>query len=416
MHRTRILFYVPEGNVLTNGVYASQCLGLARYLVESRKAECAILQYAPKGEELFIGGALARKWARGKRMIREAFSSDSFIEKQTLEPGITLYSDFKTRRVISLFRTKRFFVRVASRATSVVNDFNPTHIYCRSYTTAPGASLIAKAYGAKLIYSIRGEDVSEKRCAGGFYNWLVSFWVRRSVRQAIHLANHINTVSKAFRIWLNGEYGCDASVVPCCVTEEKFTDDHSRDAVRAELGFTETNKVLVYCGGMWPWLCVDDMVLTMKRMCDSCGDLKVLFIVKDEQSVRDVCSRVGFASEFWRVHGCKPTEVGRYMRAGDAGIILLRGDLRDQVCSPIKVGEYLASGLGVIAPACTGDFAKDARDKSFFCEYSKATDIERYARYISSRTEKDRDAARQFAKDNYTWSSNAEEIDKMLRK
>lgn len=414
MSRARILFYIPEGNVLTNGVYASQCLGLARYLVKSGKAECAILHYAPKGEDRFVGGALARKWARVRRMIREAFSGASFIETQELEPGITLYSDFKTRRVISLFRTKRFFIRVARRIAPAVKGFNPTHIYCRTYLTAPGANLIAKAYGAKLVYSIRGEDVSEKRCAGGFYNWLVSFWVRRSVRQAIRRADHINTVSKAFRDWLKAEYGCDSSVLPCCVSEEKFADDHSRDAVRAELGFAASNKVLVYCGGMWPWLCVDDMVLTMKRMCDTDKNLRVLFIVKGERSVKDVCARVGFSAEFWRVHGCRPAEVGRYMRAGDAGIILLRGDIRDQVCSPVKVGEYLASGLGVIAPACTGDFAKDAMGKPFFCEYSSEKDVNAYVKFIASMTDDVSAAARQFARDCYTWEANVREVEKLI--
>ena len=412
--KARVLFYLPEGNVFTNGVYASQCLGLARYLVKSNLAECAILQLGVRDENRIVGGAVRRKFRRLMRLIYDAFSKKSFIEKRVLEEGIVLYEDTKTRRRLSLFRKIRFFIKVSKRVAPFVKEFKPTHIYCRSYQTAFGASYLAKKLGAKMIYSIRGEDVSEKRCMGGLYNILMSFWVRWLVIQAIRHADHINTVSKAFHAWLKNEYGCESSVTPCCVSERMFADDDSRNAVRLELGFSPSNKVLVYCGGMWPWLCVDEMVTIMRDMCRSHGDIRVLFIVKDEQSVRDACAKAGFSTKFWRVHGCKPSEVGRYMRSGDAGIILLRGDVRDRVCSPVKVGEYLASGLGVIAPGCTGDFAKDAFGKSFYCEYEGRESVECYANFISGLSENVRSEARDFAWANYTWAANEAEIRKML--
>lgn len=412
--KARVLFYLPEDNVFTNGVYASQCLGLARYLVKSGLAECAIMQFGVRDGKTSNDGAFRRKFRRLIRLIKDAFSKESFIEKRILEKGIVLYEDTKTRRRLSLFRKIGFFTKVSKRVAPFVKEFEPTHIYCRSYQTAFGASCLAKKLNARMVYSIRGEDVSEKRFMGGLSNYLVSLWVHRAVVQAIRRANRINTVSKAFRDWLKNEYGCEASVTPCCVAERMFEVDNCRNAVRLELGISPSNKVLVYCGGMWPWLCVDEMVAMMKNLCETHTDIRVLFIVKNEQRVRDVCARVGFSSDFWRVHGCKPEEVGRYMRTGDAGIILLRGDIRDRVCSPVKVGEYLASGLGVIAPGCTGDFAKDALGKPFYCEYDGCGKVDAYADFISGISEKVRAEARDFAKTNYTWSANESEIRKML--
>ena len=414
LHKSRVLFFLPEGNVFTNGVYASQCLGLARYLVKSGLAECAILQLGVRDENRPVGGAFRRKFCRLMRLIHDAVSRKSFIEKRVLEEGIVLYEDTKTRRRLSIFRKIGFFIKVSKRVVPFVKEFEPTHIYCRSYQTAFGASYLSKKLNAKMVYSIRGEDVSEKRCGGGFYNYLVSFWVRRAVMQAIRRADHINTVSKTFRSWLKNEYGCEASVTPCCVADRMFNVGDSGKMVRQELGFSDSNKILIYCGGMWPWLCVDEMVMMMKNLCETHTNIRVLFIVKNEQSVRSICARAGFSQDFWRVHGCKPEEVSQYMRLGDVGIILLRGDVRDRVCSPIKVGEYLAAGLGVIAPECTGDFSRDAQDKSFYCKYDGCEKVNLYASFISGITESDRVEARKFARGNYTWDANQPEIKKMF--
>ena len=412
--KARVLFYLPEGNVFTNGVYASQCLGLARYLVKSGMAECAILQFATRGEAHFDDGAFKRKLRRLTGIVKDSFSKQSFIEKRMLENGIVLYEDTKTRRNISIFRKPGFFAKIARRALPFVKDFKPTHIYCRSYQTAFGASWLAKKLNAKMVYSIRGEDVSEKRCAGGIYNYLVSFWVRRSVVRAIRLADRINTVSRVFRDWLKNEYGCEASVTPCCVDERMFIVDDNRIEVRQELGFSETDKVLVYCGGLWPWRCSDEMVSMMKHMCEECANIRVLFIVRNEKSVNNLCIKAGFQPGFWRIHGCSPNEVGKYMHAGDAGILLHRGKILDRVCSPIKIGEYLASGLGIIVPAGTGDLSKDASGKSFYCEYEGCEQINRYVNFISGVTKDIRADAKLFAQNNYTWAANEPEIRKMF--
>ena len=169
----RILFYVPEGNLATNGVYASQVGGLARYC-ESMGAKTLIWDDALKGHRWFY-------------------------------------------QVIGHMRS-------AARQNAQLVAFGPTHIYVRTYSSCLAAKELAKQTGAKLIYSMRGADVAEELMAGNFRGYVIAAYAAWCVRRAVKAADHINAVSKTMAEWIGRKFGKTASVLPCCVAGEIKTD------------------------------------------------------------------------------------------------------------------------------------------------------------------------------------------------
>ncbi len=391
----RILFYVPESNVETNGVYASQVLGLARFLVKHQSAQVLIVQYAPQ-------------------------SPTADVELRELEPSITLLNDTRKRGYVSLFTQARFYCALADRVRSAIEAFRPTHVYCRQYQTVDAARRIADWTGARVVYSMRGEDVTERRLGGGIKDLLVSWWIKGAVTRALKLPDHVNTVSLTFAKWIQGTYGVASSVLPCCVDEVFFKaiEPELRQRLRAELGLGAEDKVIVFSGSLFGWQCIEETIALMKRLCVMDARIRALFLVKDVETLEQLCAKAGFERGLWRARSCKPTEVPQYLQLCDAGVMLRKDLLLNRVASPVKVAEYLASGLRLIASECAGDLFTRAEGCAFLMGEGEVQRMADVARFIVEAQHGDAvsQAAKHFAQAQYTWQGqkNLEAIQEMF--
>ena len=345
---TRILFLVPEGDLSTNGVYASQVGGLAKY--------CESL------------GAICKIW------------------------------DNK-------FRGHHWFFQIVDYARRLIDEnkdelcgFKPTHIYVRNAPMAIAAKKLARMTGAKLIYSMRGADVAEALLGRNVKALILAANSALQVHRAIRAADHINAVSRTMSDWIYRKYHCKSSVLPCCVAEGAFVDENSI----AE----RQSKTVVYSGGLSAWQKTDSIIELMKKMSDMDSTMRFLFLTKDIASLECKCSRHNFPKERWLAKSCRPSEVASELATADCGIIFRDDTIINRVASPIKIGEYLAAGLGIIASPHIGDVGADLAKKEFVCLVNEGTSVKDIVEFVQGLAAARRAVARRWAQDHLTYDGN----------
>ena len=222
LSKARILFFVPDGDLATNGVYASQVGGLAKY--------CESL------------GAKTMIW----------------------DKGVT--------RKMRFFQVPRHFKRLAGQDDRLM-DFEPTHIYVRTYASAIAAKELANRTGAKLVYSMRGADVAEALLGRNLRAYIIAAWSWLCVRRAMRLADHVNAVSKTMAKWIWRKFKKRASVLPCCIAQVSGGDLPQR------MQRTQS-KTIVYSGGMSAWQKIDEIIALMKKISEVDENIYLHFIYK----------------------------------------------------------------------------------------------------------------------------------------
>ena len=356
LSKARILFFVPDGDLATNGVYASQVGGLAKY--------CESL------------GAKTMIW----------------------DKGVT--------RKMRFFQVPRHFKRLAGQDDRLM-DFEPTHIYVRTYASAIAAKELANRTGAKLVYSMRGADVAEALLGRNLRAYIIAAWSWLCVRRAMRLADHVNAVSKTMVEWIWRKFKKRASVLPCCIAQVSGGDLPQR--MQRTQG-----KTIVYSGGMSAWQKIDEIIALMKKISEVDASIRFRFLTKDVDALRQLCASAGLPDSQWSAKSCKPDEVEEELSRADCGIILRDDTLVNQVASPIKVGEYLAAGLGVIASPFIGDVGRDLSGKDFACMVSENTPVERIAKFVSNLNDHHRKAARKWAMEHLTYAGNHSAVMEMF--
>lgn len=356
LHSARILFFVPDGDLVTNGVFASQVGGLAKY--------CETL-----GAQIMI-------WDKG----------------------------MKSR--MWFYQVPRHFRQLARRDERLM-AFKPTHIYVRTYASAIAAKELAKKTGAKLVYSIRGADVAESLLGRNFRAYVIAAWSWICVKRAVRIANHLNAVSHTMAEWIWRKFGRRASVLPCCIAQSASSDLRQR-------GEREQSKTIIYSGGLSAWQKIDAIIALMKRISEVDDGIRFRFLTKDIETLRRKCEIAGLDNSRWSAKSCKQSDVADELRKADCGIILRDDTLVNQVASPIKVGEYLAAGLGIIASPFIGDVGKDLDNKDFACMVDENTPIENIVAFVNGMNKKKSEAAINWAKCHLTYEGNRATVLKMF--
>jgi glycosyltransferase involved in cell wall biosynthesis len=155
------------------------------------------------------------------------------------------------------------------------------------------------------------------------------------------------------------------TVIPCCVDVHRFRFDPAlRSARRRQLN-VESGKVLVYVGKTGPRYLVDDTMLLAKAIARRVRDVRLLVVTHEEAaSFEAVARRCGFDPSLLTVCRAAPADVPGWLSAADAGMALVRNTPSERGSSPIKISEYLASGLPVAITPAIGDMSAAVEHES----------------------------------------------------
>lgn len=218
----------------------------------------------------------------------------------------------------------------------------------------------------KILFDIRGFFPEEYTDAG---IWPENGWlfktVKRVERWLLKEADGFVVLTEKARDILfpeSKDTGLDKSgrpveVIPCCVDQERFVtaDRVSRVEVRQEIAAVD-RFVMVYAGSFGGWYLTDEMLDMLAAAKDSEARAFALILTQreKEKTVERLLAR-GFAEHDFCVRTVLPTEIPRYMSAGDAAISFIKACYSKQSSSPTKIAEYLASGLPIVCNRGVGD-------------------------------------------------------------
>jgi glycosyltransferase involved in cell wall biosynthesis len=148
----------------------------------------------------------------------------------------------------------------------------------------------------------------------------------------------------------------DLTVIPCCVDGLAYREDEAaRARERAARGW-DGRCVLVFVGKLGLWS-LDAEIARFFAAAHRADPRVVLHVLTPSRA--DVLLRTldaeGIPPQAYAITSAAPREVPAILRAADAGLLLVQASFGRRSSSPTKLGEYLASGLPVVATRGIGD-------------------------------------------------------------
>ena len=261
-------------------------------------------------------------------------------------------------------------------------------LHCRGAFAARCALAVAAVYdNVEVVYDCRADDSAETVAGMGVDPDRPDSWgceAREAWRQALRLeadvvsrADSVVAVSEALKQLLVDRHRIHAekiSVFPCAVDCDSFAPG-CRQIAREELGLQE-KFVVGYVGSANWYQCIDeslDLFCALRRRHPGAH----FFAITTDRDIMHrslLKRRVGEAD--FTLCSVSSAEVARLVPAMDAGLLIRRRSSVNAVASPVKFGEYLASGVPVITTPWVGDFsaAVDAFGLGAVCDLSESSE------------------------------------------
>ncbi len=227
------------------------------------------------------------------------------------------------------------------------------YVYVRDPWSALAHQLAFPIGGPDLIYDMRGDVVAEARFRGSSRprRWVLD----RLVSRAVHRSSHHAAVSSAGAWLVTEKYGAsDVNVMPSCVDITRFDrDSPERQVIRRRLQLGENDVLVVYSGGSQRYQMLPQMFDIWRLMA---GNKSVHFLALTNSI--DPNENIDLPGDRFTRLSVDRNEVPGYLNAADIGFLLRARHPLNEVASPVKFGEYLASGLTVISSPGIGDVSR----------------------------------------------------------
>lgn len=135
--------------------------------------------------------------------------------------------------------------------------------------------------------------------------------------------------------------------IPTVANDKKFIFDASlRDAMRKNLGISESKKVIFYPGKFDGLYYGDETALMFRWLRDFDEKLHFLIVTPhDDEEVHGRFERAGVSRSDYTICHSDYSEIHKYFFAADFAVIAVPPGPSKKFISNIKVGEYLSAGL-----------------------------------------------------------------------
>jgi hypothetical protein len=210
----------------------------------------------------------------------------------------------------------------------------------------------------KILYDCRGIVVEEMEGTWAD-SWKRAFLpmkmreMRKVEEYVVNEVDMITAVSDGLSDYLEQHYGrrADQIMRPIVNTDKFAFSNAGRQTVRALLRLTDSDKLFIFVGGgaFWQslhllktwWLAVRQSNTTLLILTHKPSDYGAWISEMTESSGQIIVKSVPHH------------EVCSYMSAADFGILFRDDGLINNVASPVKLGEYLSTGLQVLTNLTT---------------------------------------------------------------
>lgn len=272
--------------------------------------------------------------------------------------------------------------RVVRRWISQKRQGNaPIILHCRNVTMTDIALDVARELNdVRVVFDSRGAEVTEFLDGNNLEITEKSKWpkhlqagyaeLKRQQKRAVHDSDHVLCVSEAMRqtlIEADGLAPAKSSVVPCCPAVEVFhVSPEERQQTRQRLKLND-HLVVAYCGSMAWYQLPEESMRLFQLIHGSNPSARFLAITTQPDRMRAAMETAGVSDELATVLSVTPSEVPRYLAAADIGLLLREPTMVNHVASPVKFGEYMATGLPVILSPGIGDYSTAVHDRGLGC-------------------------------------------------
>lgn len=324
----------------------------------------------------------------------------------------------KIRRAL---RLAEIATRGARTANELIRKRGIDVVHCRSNLPALVGVRAARGTAAKVLFDNRGLFSEEARLRG---DRLRAAAERRNERRLLLRADATVVVSNAFRDYVVEEYDLPKAaidklvVIPNGFAKERFDYDEPERARRRSELFGD-RPTMAYSGTIVEWQMFAETVAAFARLRMKRPDALFLALTPHRDAATRALQQAGVSANDYRVETAYGADFGETLSLADFGVLLRRPTPVNRVASPIKFGEYLASGLPVLLSPEIGDTERIARDNRLgVVVRGHQSDLDRALDDMAALVgEKDtRARCRAYAENNLTVDQTAETYFRLYQK
>ncbi len=167
----------------------------------------------------------------------------------------------------------------------------------------------------------------------------------------------IAVTSQLVNYWKsNYQYSAsDHVVIPCTINSSFVKQNNIVDSNEMSLlNLNENDIVFAYSGSTAGWQSFKTLETFISPLLTSSHHYKIIFLAQAEESIDQLKKQFpDQVMQKWVSHN----EVTKVLAACDYGILIREQSVTNQVASPTKFAEYLASGLPVVISDNLGDYS-----------------------------------------------------------
>jgi len=242
-------------------------------------------------------------------------------------------------------------------------------VYERNGLYRVGVAMACKRLKLPYVLFVEADEILEHDYMGEPITGLLRWRAGRMFHHNLSAADCIICVSEPLKAHLVTAWHMPAEkivVFPNGVDVQHFHPDaEERSQVRASLGVDEINPLVLFVGNFYDWHDVPTLLDSFAQLLASQPDVRLVLVgdgaTRQAMEQRAADLGIGHAVRFT---GLVPhAEVPRLMAAADVAVAPYPPLRHDLWLSPLKLFEYMASGVAVIA-SDVGQLAEVMRDGS----------------------------------------------------
>ncbi|HTG90412.1 MAG TPA: glycosyltransferase family 4 protein [Vicinamibacterales bacterium] len=295
----------------------------------------------------------------------------------------------------------------------LLEAFAPDFIYERHCLFTTAGRELARYFNIPLLLEVNAPLVLEQQKMRGLSLPLVA---RTAERLVLESSDHVFVVSQALRQYMTelGVSGEKVSVIPNAADPDLFGPLVEPSRIRHTLGWDD-RFVIGFVGSMKPWHGVDVLLQAMRMLGGSNSPFRLLLVGSGPEldNLRARSAEMGL-NDVVHMSGSIPhQQVPDYLRAMDVAVAPYAPDA-DEYFSPVKLFEYMAMALPVIA-ARLGQVSEviEPERTGWLFRPGDAFELAGLIGRVASERELCRTvglAARERVMNEYTWRHNARRV------
>src|SRR5690606_29882377 len=260
--------------------------------------------------------------------------------------------------------------RLAFRLARLAKEKQAELLWCRGATAAGTGVMAHRISGIPLVVDSFEPHAEYMADSGTWKKFGLKYIVQRQLEKSVkRRAVALLPVSEAYHQRLLSERLQPSTlfVLPCVVDAEKFEyNEKDRQTVRRRLGIAGSDVVGIYTGKFGSLYYLKEAFNLFASAFDFWkGRFHLIILTGDDyHHVLAWCRNAKLPLGYITVVHADHDDVPVYLSASDVAFSTIKSIPALQYCSPIKYGEYWASGLPIISTLLEGDDARIMREEA----------------------------------------------------